>query len=177
MIGRFKARAVDWQLGYSAKGGEQIAIMFKLVGGEHDGQHLTWFGSFSEAAVDRTLESLRYCGWASDDLAKIDDLGTNEVELDVIEEEYTNPATGETKLRSKVNWVNRPFKLDLKKQMTPADIATFAARLKGKAVASRQKVGAPAPTNGSASGRQSRQGQSGGWDNSAPPPTDDDINF
>lgn len=141
MAGTHRARATEWQLGISSTGKEQIGVMFELVGGPHDGKHITWFGYFTDNTVDRTLESLRHCGWDSDNLAELDGLAANEVELVVEDEEY------EGKVRSKVKWVNRVSRLQMKEQMSPAQVQAFAARLRGKTVASKQKYGAqPAPS-------------------------------
>lgn len=144
MAGTHRARAVEWALGISSTGKEQVAVMFELVGGPHDTKHITWFGYFSDLTVERTLESLRHCGWDSDSIAELDSLGANEVEL-VIEDE-----TYEGKTRSKVKWVNRISRLQMKEQMNAQQVAAFAAKLRGKTVASKQKYGAqPAPsTNG-----------------------------
>jgi hypothetical protein len=142
MIGTFKARAKEWGLGHSANGKEQVAVMFELAGGEHDGQSITWFGYFTEQTVDRTLDALRYCGWEGDNLAELDSLDANEVELVLDEEEYDG------KVRTKVKWVNRPARLALKEQMTPAAAAAFAQRMRGKTTAHKQKMAQKStPTN------------------------------
>jgi hypothetical protein len=134
--GTYKARAREWALGMSQNGKEQIAVLFDLVGGPHDGQSITWFGYFTDAAVDRTLDSLRHCGWSSDNLAELDGLDQNEVEIVVDEEFY------EGKTRTKVKWVNRPSRLALKEQLSPQAAQAFAARLRGRTVAHKQKYGA-----------------------------------
>lgn len=135
LAGNHRARAKEWALGVSSTGKEQIGVMFELVGGEHAGKHITWFGYFTDGAVDRTLESLRHCGWDSDNLADLDSLGANEVDLVVDDEEY------EGKWRSRVKWVNRVSRLQMKEQMSPAQVQAFAAKLRGKAVASKKKYG------------------------------------
>lgn len=174
MKGTFAARAQEWALGVSQGGNEQVAVLFRIIGGEHDGQCLTWFGHFTEKTLDRTLDSLRHCGWASDSIAELDGLDANEVQIVVDEEEY------EGKLRTRIKWVNRPSRLALKEQMTPDAAKAFAARLRGKTIAHRQKYGAqPAST----STRQSTQSQNGsrfgGSGEPAPGATDydDDIPF
>lgn len=149
MNGTVKARAKEWALGHSSTGKEQIAVLFELTSGEHAGQSITWFGYFTDGAVDRTLDSLRYCGWQGDNLAELDSLDANEVELVLAEEEY------EGKVRTKVQWVNRPARLALKEQMSAAQAAAFAQKMRGKAVAHRQKH-STASNGGSAS--QSRPG-------------------
>jgi hypothetical protein len=133
--GTYKARAKEWALGMSKNGKEQIALMFEVTSGEYAGQSITWFGYFTETAVDRTLDSLRHCGWASDNLTELDSLSANEVELVLDSEEF------EGKERLKVKWVNRASRLALKEQMSPQAAAAFAAKLRGKAVAHKAKYG------------------------------------
>ena len=161
LAGTHRARAQEWQLGMSSTGKEQIGVMFQLVGGPHDGKHITWFGYFTDNTVDRTLDSLRHCGWDSDSLADLDSLGVNEVELVIEDEVY------EGKTRSKVKWVNRVSRLQMKEQMSQAQIQAFAAKLRGKTVASKQKYGGqPSVSNGRRPEQQSFGGDPG--------PTDDD---
>lgn len=159
--GTYKARAREWAFGLSQNGNEQIAVMFALVGGEHDGQTITWFGHFTDKTLERTLDSLRHMGWQSDNIAELDDLGTNEVEIVIDEEEYDG------KVRSKVRWVNGPSRLALKDQMNRSQVEAFAARLRGKTVAHKQKNGA-----GTASRERAASAAF-----SPMPDTDDDIPF
>ncbi len=164
--GTHKARAVSWALG-GERGKEQIAIMFEILEGHLQGRKTTAYLSFSDAAVDYTMEKMRNCGWGSDSLAELDSLGNNEVEL-VIEDEVW-----EGKTRSKVKFINKANRLTLKNALDDNAIAAFAARMRGKAVASKQKFGAqPAPAarkEAPAGGNGSRWGGDGD-----PGPEDDD---
>jgi hypothetical protein len=169
LAGTHRARAQEWSLGMSSTGKEQIGVMFEIAGGPCDGKHITWFGYFTDNTVDRTLESLRHCGWASDNLADLDTLNANEVELVIEDEEYDG------KVRPKVKWVNRISRLQMKEQMTPAQVQAFAARLRGKAVASKQKYGAQPAQNGAAPSRQPVQQQS--FASAGGAVVDDDIPF
>lgn len=170
MIGTVRARAKEWGLGVSSSGKEQIAVMFELVG-DHAGQTITWFGYFTENTVDRTLDSLRHCGWDSDNIAELDNLNANEVELVLDEEEY------EGKVRTKVKWVNRPARLMMKEQMTPAAAAAFAQRLRGKTVAHKQKYGAQPKPQAAPAGRTRSPASDGPPPDEWVPPEDDDIRF
>jgi hypothetical protein len=57
--------------------GEQIAIEFKISGGEYDGQSFTWFGGFSDDDAggktrrERTYDTLKVLGWPGDDLSDL----------------------------------------------------------------------------------------------------------
>ena len=101
-IGTYRAQAVDGHLGYTSKGNEQMVVKFVLVGGPHDGQQITWFGFFSESCFDRTIQSLRTCGWEGDDLSVMAGLDANEVELVVEHNDYKGKVT------PTVRWVNQP---------------------------------------------------------------------
>jgi hypothetical protein len=152
MNGKFKARAKEAQFGHSSTGKEQIAVMFELSG-EHAGRTLTWFGYFTDETVDRTFESLRHCGWDTDNIVDaLGQIGANEVELVVEEETY------EGKTRDRVKFVNRPYRLAVKEPMSAQAQLAFAARLKGKAIASKKAYGAQPAGTGPAKKPQSSRG-------------------
>lgn len=134
--GVHKARAAEFAYGKSG-GKECIAVRFEFVGGPHDGKSIQWFGYFTEKTEERTLESLRHAGWVGADIVNLDGLGTTEVELVIGDEEY------EGKVRSKVQWVNRASRVTIKDQLDSSALQSFAARMRGKAVASAQKYGVP----------------------------------
>lgn len=151
MNGVFKARAVEWALGYSEKGNEQIAIRFELSEGEHAGQSRTYFGNFGDNSLDFTLNAMRNCGWQSDSLAELDDLGVNEVELVIEEQEYQG------KWRDQIRWVNRPAALVLKKPMGPAEMQAFAQRMRGATIAHKQNAAPPRASTPAAGARRPAQ--------------------
>ena len=171
---KVQGRAREWALGHSKNGTEQIAVLFDYIDSNGEASTITWFGYFSEAACDRTIEALRYCGWEGDDFGRLDGLDKNEVEL-VIENE-----TYEGKSHLKVQWVNRLAALALKAPMDQNQVAAFAARMRGKAVASRQKMAAAprAQQPARAPAHRSPAGDYGDYDGpDAPPPTDDEIPY
>lgn len=136
--GKYKARAVAWELAVTKTGKEQVAILFRLTDEHVDGREITYYGFFTDATAERTMESLRICGWQTDSLLDLSGLDTNEVELDIAPEEYQGEWT------EKVKWINRPGG---GLRVTPMDDnakKAFDARMKGLAVKSRS--GAPAPT-------------------------------
>lgn len=150
LAGTHRARAKEWGLGYSDTGKEQIAVLFQIADGPHNGKHIHWYGYFTDETLDQTLMSMRHCGWASESLAELDTLGDNDVMLVIEDEEYQG------KWRSRVRWVNRVPKLALKSQMNMQQASDFAQKLRGKTVASKQKYGAqPAPT--ASNGRRREQ--------------------
>lgn len=167
---KVQGRAREWALGHSGNGSEQIAVLFDYVNQSGEPDRITWFGYFSDAACDRTIEALRYCGWEGDDFGRLEGLDKNEVEL-VLETE-----TYEGKARLKVQWVNRLSGLALKAPMDASQVASFAARMRGKAVASKQKMAAPRTQTQArpATGQRSSNFDPGP---EAPPPDDDDLRF
>lgn len=164
-----KARAVEWALGMSGTGKEQIGIRFQLLEGEDTGQYITYYGYFTEATLERTLESLDYCGWEGDNLTDLSGLDKNEVHL-VIDHE----ADQDGKVRARVKWINGSGGIAMKERMDPGQAAAFAQHMRGEVIARRaRKPGKPASAPNNAS--QRRPAQSGYQ--AAPPPTDDDIPF
>ena len=133
MKGKFRARAKEWGFGRTSKGNEHIAVLFEITAGELVSQTVSWRGFFTEQALDRTLESLRHCGWSSDSIVDLDGLEANEVEIVVDEEEY------EGKIYSRVKWVNRATRLAFADPMDGAQLQAFAAKLRGKCVDSQRK--------------------------------------
>lgn len=169
--GTFRVRGVAGSatFGTASTGTEQVGVGIEFLDGPNMGRRLVWFGSFTENTEDRTLESLRYLGWDSDDISDMKGIGSIEAEA-VIEEE--DGQDGKTRIR--VKWINRPRGPAFKKPMNEGELRSFSARMKGKAIASRQKFDpktvAPASSNGQ------RRATGGGRDEQPPPP-DDDMNW
>jgi hypothetical protein len=181
-IGTHRAVVQSIQFGHASTGKEQVVVEFRLTD-EHDpdvDQSVTYFGYFTDATFARTIESLRYCGWAGDDLSELPALAdsgalANEVHLVIDHEEY------EGKLQVKVKWVNRAGggKLTLAQPMEASSLASFAARMKSSIrsvgaaeAAPRQRPTGGAPARGGNGGRPA--GGRGFADNRDVPPPDDD---
>lgn len=133
--GKYRGRATNWALGTTSTGKEQVAVAFSLLDDHVTGQSITWYGYFTDGTFDRTIGSLRHCGWEGDDLTDLQGLDANEVELVVEQEEYNG------QWAAKVKWVNR-FGAAVKSQMAPDTAKAFASRMKGRIVALRQSGGA-----------------------------------
>lgn len=180
--GTHKAVCRSLQFGFTSKGGEQVAVEFEIVGedDEEAGHSITWFGFFTEKTMARTIESLRYLGWAGDDLSELPALAeagqlAQEVEIVVDHEKY------EGKWSTKVRWVNRPGggRVQLERPMEGSDLKTFAARMKG-AVMSAGRGRSPAGNGSRAAAPPARGG--GGAARPAPHPNEpgginDDLPF
>lgn len=130
---KVKARAKEWQL--NAKDGkESIAITFTFSPGHAEKyDSITAFLYFTEKTLNRTLDSLRHCGWQTDSLADLDTLNLNEVELVIDDEEFQG------KWRTRVKWVNRIGGLDSKNAMDKNQQTAFAMRLQAAAKANKVK--------------------------------------
>lgn len=153
--GKYRARAADAVLSDTDSGKEQVAIQFAFL--DHPGVTLTWYGFFTEATYERTVQSLRYCGWAGNDLSVfLEDeiakngiestgLTANEVVLVVENEEYNG------KVRPRVRWVNSAGGMGVKNVMSRARAVEFSARMKGLIVAMDKRGGSPKPAAARAS--------------------------
>lgn len=154
-IGKHRARATTAVLGTTSTGKEQIAVEFVFDGGPNDGRHITWYGYFSDKTLDRTLDSLRHCGWSGDDLIDLSGIDANVVEL-VVETE----ADRDGNPRPKVRWVNRISGPALKNQMSTDEASAFSRRMRGAVIAHRKSSGNGAPPS---------------RDDGDPGPSDDDL--
>lgn len=172
---RYIARAEQWGIGETDSGKPQVAVGFQILTEGADPGYITWHGYFTEKTADRTIESLRLCGWQGDDLTELTDsnpaanLSANEVEL-VIEDE-----TYEGKTRAKVQWVNRPGgALALKAPLVGDKLKAFAAEMRQniRAFDAAKGVKRPAARPQSSTPPPPHIG-----DDAAPPLTDDDIPF
>lgn len=119
------ARAKSWQLGESSNGKERVEVTFTYAAPDAGQQTITWYGYFStEKVMNRTIESLRTCGWNGDDLATMEGLDANEVELVIADEEYEN------KVYTKVQWVNRAGPMST--PLTADKAKSFAASMRDR---------------------------------------------
>ena len=153
-IGTHRAKAVHGNaaLGFTKNGKEQVAVLLRFIGGPNDGQHVTWYGYFTEKTEERTLESLRYMGWTGDDISDLSTVGDSDApEVDVVLEDEQDEDTGETRVR--VRWINRIAGLAMKERMNEAQAKMFAARIKGRVLAMNKKSGQPKNTGSPNAGR------------------------
>jgi hypothetical protein len=128
--GNYRGKPVRAALGLTSTGKEQIAVQFELV--EPAGTRMTWYGFFTDAATERTVESLRHCGWRGDDLSEFAEgrplpAGFDqEVELVVKHEEYQG------KTNARIAFVNGGGGLAMKEALTADQATAFARRMKSK---------------------------------------------
>jgi hypothetical protein len=176
--GNYTARATDWGLSKTGTGKEQIEVIFEVTAGEHATQRVRWRGFFTEKTFERTIESLRFCGWRGVDLANVDNLNESEVQIVVEHEEGQTDGQPNGKKYPRVQWVNRLSSVGLKEQLAPQEAQTFAQRMKSQILAFDAKNRAPGGSTGhGAKPAASRPAGSRGGPPEPPPFTDDDIPF
>lgn len=143
--GNYKARAIDHQFGLAGTDTEQVAVTFEITEeGEFHGHTIAWFGFFTEATAERTVQALRTCGWDGDDLSDLRGLDRNEVVLVIEHDEYNG------KVQARVKWINRAGagRIELKRKMTDAQKVTLARRLKGLVLATKPRDAVPSAERG-----------------------------
>jgi hypothetical protein len=133
--GTWKARPMSAVLGMSSNGTEQIGVDMMLLEGPNEGERISFYGYFSEAAFDRTIESLQHMGWDGNDLSDLSTIGTADPYIVIAHEEYNGEVS------AKVKWVNAAGGVAMKKRMNPAEHLSFAQRMRGKLLAAKQKNG------------------------------------
>lgn len=146
--GDYRAKAVGAQLGETSNHNEQIAIRFALL--DFPGQHITYYGTFTEAAFEYTMGAIRVAGFKGEDISDLSSLADGvapEVILVVIHEEYNG------KISSKVRFINSTGGMALKQALQPDQAKAFAQRLKGKILAFDKSAGAPPARSATPAGR------------------------
>lgn len=132
--GKYQAVPTEACLAITGTGSEQIAVRFDII--DMPGTSVTWYGFFTDATFDRTIESLRACGWTGSDL---DDFAfgsplpaefCNQVQVVIEHEEGNDGIT-----RAKVRWVNSAGGLSVKNPIDAVQAKTFAARMRGRIIA------------------------------------------
>jgi len=138
--GYYQARAVRvkdryntevWaRWGRTSKGTQQVLVMFEILDEPHQGTRLAWFGYFTKDTWQRTIESLRHCGFQGDDLATINRQTLDRV-VSVKVEHDTSQKSGRTYAR--VAFVNASTSgVQLASPMQDHEVRDFAAMMRNK---------------------------------------------
>ena len=133
-VGRYRAKALDGELGYSSNGNEQVMVKFEILEGPDTGKSITWWGYFSEKTADRTLKALMDAGWDGQDVSVLSGLGSKEVSLTIGNDTYNG------EVRQRVQWVNPLSGPKPKNAMSDSQKASFAERMKGRTMKLQQNV-------------------------------------
>lgn len=127
--GRHRVQVVSHVLRRSSGGTPSVAVLFEST--QEVGMRITWDGYLTDAALERTLASLRILGWDSDahdgrieTLHGTDLLKGNEAEIVVELEDYQGQS------RPKVKWVNEVGGGGLGDGMATDDVMEFSASLR-----------------------------------------------
>jgi hypothetical protein len=139
--GAWKARCCAWDMGTTqSTGNEQVGLDFVILEGPNTGSHITWYGYFTDDTWERTVESLRLCGWGGSDLSDLSGVDSNEVRI-VIEHE----ADLQGEYRARVKWVNNLGGVAMKNRMDVGAQKAFAQKMRGRIIALGAKGPAPRP--------------------------------
>lgn len=177
--GRYQCRATEGLLSETEGGNPQVAVDIVIIEeGEWEGQHRTWYGSFTEKSTDRTLQSLRLLGWRGDDLSELVGLGETEAYVTITHEEDQ-----EGNLRDRAAWINSGAGIAVKKPMNADSAKAFAERMKGHVLSHNAKTGGspnatkPAAPSGGSKKRNAATKPKGGSADDFKPEDGDQIPF
>ncbi len=149
-VGKYKAKAVgEVVLGESLeKKTPYIECMFKVTEGAEAGTEVRWTGWLSmnqgpsgKTPAERVFESLKHCGWNSDDGdisvfadGALHGIDSNEVEIVIEHESYEKE--GETRVVPRVRWVNRlgGGGVNVQNRMSKDKADAVAAKMRGLAL-------------------------------------------
>ena len=156
--GTYRAKALEAKLGLSANGNEQVGVRFGLL--DREGESITWYGTFTEAAFEIAMRGLRAAGWTGDDLSDLSSLSgeTPQVNLVIDHETYKG------KTAAKVKFINSAG-IAMRQALDVNQARAFAERMKGKVVLFNQQAGTP----------RAKQPVRAATDNGPPPPEDTDA--
>lgn len=135
-------------LAKTSTGKEQLAVTFE----DENGDLITWYGYFTDQAIQRTTESLKILGWKPEEhdyrvasLHGTDLLVGAEAEIVVENEEYDG------KTRPKVRWVNSPGSAGgVREILTDEEAGSFSQRMRAAFVTAKPPAAnsAPGPNGG-----------------------------
>lgn len=178
-LGIHKARAIagSEQFSPDKSGNLLIGIDMQL----DDGEVMTTTLSFSGKAAEHSMRKLRKLGWShADDVTDLMGIDSNEVEVRVFEEDYTNPTTGVSSVQQKCE-ITKSGGFRFEKQLDDRGKKTFAAQYRGlaKSIPVQTANGAQRSTS-SYGGARKATGTNGGppdRDFAADHDANDDIGF
>lgn len=165
--GEHRAKARNHGFGRTNNGDYQIGIRFELL--DVPGRHLSYYGGFKDTQIKHTVNALRACGWAGDNLERLveDGFGSQEVSLVVEHEEYND------QIRARVKWVN-PSGISFRNAVEGQELAEFARAMSGFIRSQHPAQRAPAQQQANAAAQTAERvmnggGYSGGSNYGTPP--------
>lgn len=134
-VGKHRATALSAVLSETKGGAPQIAV--QCVGIDDPSMSDTWYGFFTEATQERTIESLRVIGWTGNDFSVFEQ--GKELPAEMLGTEFVVVVENDTYegvTRAKIQWINRADGgIAVKSPMSTAAVASFAARMKAACIA------------------------------------------
>ncbi len=116
--------------GRASTGTQQVLVMFEVIEEEHQGERVPWFGFFTPKSWERTIESLRHCGFEGDDLSTLNDQTLDQVVSIKVEHE-THEKSG--RVYARVAFVNASGGgVKLATPMSRDELRDFASMMKGR---------------------------------------------
>ena len=134
--GVYRARATEAALSATSKDKPMVVVTFDLKAEGWEGIRCQWRGYFTEKTTERTLDSLRHCGWTGDDVSNLEGITSNDVDLDIRREKDLKGNWS-----PKVQWVNKQGSARPGAPMAADKASAFAAAMRRAAEASRAKAG------------------------------------
>lgn len=159
---RARARKDSATFGVSSKKGtEYVSAQFVIAPDEpFEGRSVPWTGWMTEKAMDRTLESLKMCGWDGVDIER---LGPLDREVDIVVRHEVDERTGEVR-EARVAFINEVGSGPMGRSMDKGQLRSLAQRIKAR-------QGRPAAANSRVSfGGDEPEAEP------APPPAPDPVN-
>jgi hypothetical protein len=143
----YKFRATtNWSLSETSKGTPYTRVEFEITDGPMKGRKLSKDFYLSDKTWERTVESLRCCGWQGDDVSNLAGVETREVVGKVVHEMITDkegaPKTdeqGNAQYRAQIAWVGEDR---APKPMEATKLSSFRELMKARL----QSMGAPVKT-------------------------------
>lgn len=169
--GRYVGRAMAWDLGSSTRGSDYICLRFEIMEGPEAGRSIRWNGYCTEKAIDRTMRTLRICGWKSDNIENLEGVQDNLVEL-VIDHRVSQDGKPFAEIKW-VNSLNAPLKLE--RPMDEGQRSMFVAKMKMYARQYPLVPGPPAREHDRAITQEQPAQREPGSDDEPPPHTDADA--
>ena len=118
--------------GRASTGTRQMLMQFELIDdGEHKGKRLPWIGFFTNASWERTVESLRHCGFQGNDLDRLNEQNLDQV-VSVKVEHETSQSNGRVYVR--IAFVNAAGSgsVKLSNPMSRGELRDFSAMMKNR---------------------------------------------
>jgi len=149
--GTYRAHAGERVLGVTSKNSPQVAVECIIDQPGFEGRSITYYGYFTDAALQYAVANLRAMGWVGDNLADLSTIGKVPFNIVVEHEEYDG------KVRAKVVFINAGG-VAVANVMNADETNRFAASMRSKIAALATTVRTPKAIPGKADHRSATAG-------------------